>query len=83
MSKFLSGDSKPEQQNQSTPSKKSDAHDYNSAHTALGISPVCKAKLTDQYLSQLQRLQGLLENSVLTPEEFAEQVLHSHQPSHT
>lgn len=70
VSKYLS-DGRPELQNQSTPSKSSGARD--SPRTALGISPASKAKLTDQYLSQLQRLQGLLDNSVLTPEEFAEQ----------
>ena len=32
-----------------------------------------KAELSDQYITQLQCLQGLLENNVLTPEEFAEQ----------
>ena len=40
--------------------------------TVVGISPMSKAKLSDQYITWLQCLQGLLEN-VLTPEEFAEQ----------
>ena len=44
-----------------------------SSTTVVGISPMSKAKLSDQYITQLQRLQGLLENNVLTPEEFAEQ----------
>ena len=42
-----------------------------SSTTVVGISPMSKAKLSDQYITQLQRLQGLLENNVLTPEEFA------------
>ena len=44
-----------------------------SSTTVVGISPMSKAKLSDQYITQLQYLQGLLENNVLTPEEFAEQ----------
>jgi len=44
-----------------------------SSATVVGISPMSKAKLSDQYITQLQCLQGLLENNVLTPEEFAEQ----------
>jgi len=46
-----------------------------SSTTVVGISPMSKAKLSDQYITQLQCLQGLLENenNVLTPEEFAEQ----------
>ena len=44
-----------------------------SSTTVVGISPMSKAKLSEQYITQLQRLQGLLENNVLTPEEFAEE----------
>ena len=68
VSKYLSSDtSKAQPPNPSTPVKSS------SGLPGLGISPLSKAKLTDQYLAQLQRLQGLLDNNVLTPEEFAEQ----------
>ena len=44
-----------------------------SPKVGLGVSPLSKAKLTDQYITQLQRLQTLLDNNILTPDEFAEQ----------
>ncbi len=69
VTKYLATDGSGNQ----TPSPSTPPRKSSNRIQAVGVSPLSKAKLSDQYITQLQRLQSLLDNNVLTPEEFAEQ----------